>query len=250
MANENLYTLNKLQREIKTMRLFSWLLPKEKRERIKEIEQQISFLTQLISTFNRIFSDVGWCSYDSMKMTLMEQSIKAFETSGIEAGEKVLIDYYKTNVKDIIHLLKIKAKPFMECYSLIQRAFDDHFAERYYSSVPLFLIIIDGAVNDFTKSKGFFAEGTDITAWDCIVGCNDGLTKLKDIFNKGRNKTTTEEIRLPYRNILTPSMAKGITAFYGGNAFCFLYNRLIISRFCLSAMRTVCAVPLTACPFQ
>ena len=66
--------------------------------------------------------------------------------------------------------------------------------------MPLFLIIIDGAVNDYTKSKGFFAEGTDVTAWDCLVGCGDGLTKMKSIFNKGRNKTNHNEIRFPYRN--------------------------------------------------
>ncbi len=58
----------------------------------------------------------------------------------------------------------------MARYSLIQKAFEDHFAGRYYASIPLFLIIIDGSVNDFTKSKGFFADGTEVTAWDCLVG--------------------------------------------------------------------------------
>lgn len=33
-----------------------------------------------------------------------------------------------------------------------------------------------------------------------MVGCSDGLTKLKSIFNKGRNVINHEEIRLPYRN--------------------------------------------------
>jgi len=200
MADKNLHSINKLQGDIKALSLFSWLLPREQRAKIKEIKAQLLHMTHFVDTFNHIFSDAGWCSYDSMNMTLMEQSIKAYETNGIEAGEKVLVEYYKTDVKDIIHWLKNSSKPFMERYSLIQRAFDDHFAERYYASVPLFLIIIDGSVNDYTKSKGFFAEGTDVTAWDCLVGCNDGLAKLKDIFNKGRNKTTTEEIRLPYRN--------------------------------------------------
>ena len=105
--------------------------------------------------------------------------------------------YYSST---IIHWLKNKAEPFAQRYDLIQHAFDDHFEGRYYASVPLFLIIIDGAVNDYTKSKGFFAEGTDVTAWDCLVGCSDGLTKMKGIFNKGRNKTNHDEIRLPYRN--------------------------------------------------
>ncbi len=149
---------------------------------------------------NKYFSDAGWCAYDSMNMPLMENAVKAYEAGGIDAGEQVLIQYYQTDVKDIMHWLKNKAKPFRERYELIKCAFDDHFAERYHTSVPLFLIIIDGAVNDYTKSKGFFAEGTDVSAWDCLVGCGDGLTKIKDIFKKGRNKTNHDEIRLPYRN--------------------------------------------------
>lgn len=200
MADENLHSINKLQSDIKTAKVFSWLLPQKQRAEMKEIEEQLSHMTYLVDSFNQIFSDAGWCSYDSMNMTLMEKAIKAYKSDGIEAGERVLIEYYKTDVKDIIHWLKNKPKAFMQRYSLIQKAFNDHFAERYYASVPLFLIIIDGAVNDYTKSKGFFAEGTDVTAWDCLVGCSDGLTKLKDIFNKGRNKTTIEEIKLPYRN--------------------------------------------------
>lgn len=54
----------------------------------------------------------------------------------------------------------------MERYELINKALDGYFAGRYYASIPLFLIIIDGSVNDYTKSKGFFAEGTGVTAWD------------------------------------------------------------------------------------
>lgn len=198
--NDNLHSLNKLQNDIKTVGWFSWLLPKEKRQELKNIEKQLKNMSEMIDLFNTYFSDYGWCAYDSMSTTLIESANKAFETDGINAGEQVLLEYYKNDVKNIIHWLKVKAKPFMERYDLIRKAFDDHFSGRYYASVPLFLIIIDGAVNDYTKSKGFFAEGTDVTAWDCLVGCSDGLTKLKSIFNKGRNKTNHEEIRLPYRN--------------------------------------------------
>lgn len=153
-----------------------------------------------ITLFNSYFTDLGWCAYDSMNMPLMKRAVSEYESYGADAGERVLLNYYKEDVKEIIHWLKNKAEPFEQRYDLVQSAFDDHFAGRYYASVPLFLIIIDGAVNDYTKSKGFFAEGTDVTAWDCLVGCGDGLTKMKSIFNKGRNKTNHNEIRFPYRN--------------------------------------------------
>ena len=200
MLDKNLHSINKLQNDIKATKWLSLFLPKEKRQQIKELEANLANMLHLIESFNKYFSDAGWCAYDSMNMSLMENAVKAYETDGLDAGEQVLIKYYKTDVKDIIHWIKNKATPFMERYELIKCAFDDHFAKRYHASIPLFLIVIDGAVNDYTKSKGFFAEGTDVSAWDCLVGCSEGLAKLKDIFNRGRNKTNHDEIRLPYRN--------------------------------------------------
>ena len=138
--------------------------------------------------------------YDSMSVPLIEKANQVYETGGAEAAEHILIDYYKGEVKDRIHQIHHKSKELLLRYELIKNAFEEHFAERYYASVPLFLIIVDGAVNDFTKSKGLFAEGTEVTAWDCLVGCNDSLENIKNVFNKGRGKTNSEEIRMPYRN--------------------------------------------------
>ena len=198
--DNNLNSLNKLKNDMKAMQILSFLLPKEKRSEFKRIQKQLNEIESAITMFNKYFSDLGWCAYDSMNVPLMKEAISEYESSGSDAGEAVLLNYYKTDVKNIIHWLKNKSETFAQRYDLILKAFDDHFSGRYYASVPLFLIIIDGAVNDYTKSKGFFAEGTDVTAWDCLVGCSDGLTKMKSIFNKGRNKTTLEEIRMPYRN--------------------------------------------------
>ena len=198
--DNNLHSLNKLKNDIKTMRLMSIFLPKDKRAQLKDLEENLQEMEKAITLFNDFFSDLGWCAYDSMNMNLMKDAISKYDSLGVDAGEEVLLNFYKTDVKKIMHWLKNKAEPFAQRYDLMQKSLDDHFAGRYYASVPLFLIIIDGAVNDYTKSKGFFAEGTDITAWDCLVGCDDGLTKMKGIFNKGRNKTNHEEIRLPYRN--------------------------------------------------
>lgn len=107
----------------------------------------------------KIFSDAGWRAYDSMNMSLMENAVKAYEADGLDAAEQVLIRYYQTDVKDIMHWLKSKAKPFIERYELIKCEFNDHFAERYHASISFFLIIIDGAVNDYTKAKVFLPKG-------------------------------------------------------------------------------------------
>lgn len=198
--DSNLVSINKLQNDIKIMKLMSIFLKPEQRKQLKEMEKQLDNIMTQTTLFNDRFSDYGWCAYDSMDLKLMERTNTAFEESGLEAAEKILINFYKSDVKEVIHWINHSSEAFSIRYSLIQRFFDDHFAERYHASIPLGLIIVDGAVNDFTKSKGFFAEGTSVSAWDCLVGCSDGLTKLKNIYNQKRTRTNTDEITLPYRN--------------------------------------------------
>lgn len=198
--DDNLISMGKLQSDIKTMKLVSLFLKPEQRKQLNALEKQLDNMIAQTTTFNERFSSYGWCAYDNMSMALIESANNAFAEGGIESAEQVLINYYKTDVNKITHWIKNSSEAFAVRYNLIQRFFEDHFAERYHASVPLGLIIVDGAVNDFTKSKGFFAEGTAVDAWDCLVGCSDGLTKLKGIFNQNRTKTNTETITLPYRN--------------------------------------------------
>ena len=198
--DENLHSYNKLKKNAKALDFLTLFICKSKNKEIKEINSKIEKLERDISLFQQYYSDSGWCIYDSISTSLIEEAISKFETEGPDAGEKVLLQYYKSDVKDTIFLITNNVKPFSDRYDLIQRAFEDHFAGRYYASVPLFLIISDGAVNDYTKSKGLFAEGTNVTAWDCLVGCNDSLSKIRNIFNQKRTKTNHDVIRLPYRH--------------------------------------------------
>lgn len=200
MRDSNLISANKLKQDMKSMKLLRFLLPKDKRKELYDMEKKLNNILKQIELFNTRFSDLGWCSYDSINIKIIEKANKAFETDGTENGEKVLLDFYSSEAKETAYRLRMKCEPFRERYNLITKALDDHFEKRYHSSVVLFLIIIDGSVNDFTKSKGFFTEGTDLTVWDCLVGADSGLTKMRAIFNKGRNKTNLEEIRMPYRN--------------------------------------------------
>lgn len=198
--DDNLLSLNKLQSDIKAMKLLALFLKPDQRKQLRDLEKQLDNMVTQTSAFNERLSPYGWCAYDSMSFALIDSANDAFEKSGIEAAEQVLINYYTDDVRKIVHWIKNSSDAFFVRNNLIDRFFEDHFAGRYYASVPLALIIVDGAVNDFTKSKGFFAEGTSVDAWDCLVGCSDGLSKLKGIFNQNRTKMNTERITLPYRN--------------------------------------------------
>lgn len=165
-----------------------------------ELHQKASAMKKQIELFCQRFSDYGWCAYDHMKMSVIELANKKFEESGIEAAEEVLIDFYTNEAKEWTNRIIYCDEAFTIREDLLRHYFNEHFAGNYYASIPMALLIVDGAVNDYTKSKGFFADGTEVDAWDCLVGCDDALVKVQVIFRKSRQKTNSEPITMPYRN--------------------------------------------------
>jgi len=92
------------------------------------------------------------------------------------------------------------AEAFRPRERLARLALEDYLQDRYHACVPVLLLIIDGFVNDVSRSKGFFAESTDLTAWDSIAAHDRGLQTLAELWRRARKKTTTESITVPYRH--------------------------------------------------
>lgn len=164
------------------------------------LEEQFNKLSKSPDLFNSYFSELGWIAHESMNQDLMFECIELAQKDEIKLAEEKLADYYTSNnLKWLTRQLK-GTPEFHKRYELIRLAYEDAIAKRFHSSVPVVLMIIDGGVNDIDKNKGFFTETTELTAWDSIAAHSSGLSKLRDILNKGRNRTNTDEIFLPYRN--------------------------------------------------
>ena len=169
-------------------------------EQIPGLKNKIEQLSSLPDEFNNYFSELGWIAHESMNSELMERAIELAKAGDIDSAEDELVSYYCSDKIDWL-LLQFKGFPeFKIRFDLLKSALDDTKAERYYSCIPVLLMIVDGTVNDIDKNKGFFTESTDLSAWDSIAGHSSGLSKIRDILNQSRTKTTTELIRLPYRN--------------------------------------------------
>jgi hypothetical protein len=172
----------------------------QKFDELEGIKKEVELITTSPDEFNKLFSSLGWIAHESINSDLMHKAIELGKEGKVEEAETLLVEYYTAdNLHLLIHPFK-GIEAFRIRYGFFLKAIDDTRAGRYYSAVPLMLMMLDGVVNDISKSKGFFAEGTDLTAWDSIAAHSSGLSVLKDILNKGRNKTTTEEIDKPYRN--------------------------------------------------
>lgn len=167
---------------------------------LPEMKKQLELLSKSPDRFNEHFSKSGWIAHESMNSDLMLTSIELAEKGCFEVAEQGLVDYYSSDkMQWLVHQLR-RIEAFSIRYNFFLLAYEDTLAERYHSVVPNLLMMIDGAVNDIDKEKGFFAEKTNLTAWDSIAAHSTGLTALKTIFSDSRKKTTTEEMLLPYRH--------------------------------------------------
>ena len=150
--------------------------------------------------FNDKFSSLGWIAYESMHLPTMVGALEIASRQGIDAAEVFLADSYDGDTLKWGILRLTGHREFRKRIRLIELARDDYLGQRYHASIPLLLSLIDGLVNDITKHVGFFADGSNVTAFDSIAGHESGLRVLAELMSRGRNKTNEDPISVPYRN--------------------------------------------------
>ncbi len=168
-------------------------------EKLEQLKRQLKTIIEAPTEFNRIFSDRGWISHDSLDHKLMLRMIELSTTKSIAVAEREILDQLSPgNIH--FQFQRLRALPELQRrQKLLDHAKEDYTEGRYYSVVPLLLMIIDGTVHDIVK-KGFHTEKSDLDVWNAITNINEGIEKIRSIFAKGRYVTREESIDLPYRN--------------------------------------------------
>lgn len=187
------------------MKLILNLLPvgnTELRHKLSDIEKQINDIRFTPDRFNQYYSELGWIAYESMNSDLMKNAVSLAEDDKRDDGEQSLLEYYADNDRIRYLITRLKSRSgFTKRYDLLLKAYDDYKSGRFHSCIPVFLMIIDGVVDEVTKSnKGFFASDFNPQLWNSIVGHESGLSKIAKIYAKKRKKVNTDPITLPYRN--------------------------------------------------
>ena len=164
-----------------------------------EIKTQAEIL-KVPDQFNERFSSLGWIAYESMNMEVMKSAISIYDSEGKDAAEQFLVDSYDEECLEWGVRWFNGHPEFRRRIRLAELARDDYMAGPYHACIPLLLSMLDGLVNDVSKHVGFFAESSDMTAWDCIAAHESGLQSLSSLMTKGRNKTNEDTISIPYRH--------------------------------------------------
>lgn len=164
-----------------------------------EISCQLTQFTEYPSKFNEFFSKSGWLAHESMSFEVLKRAVDEYESKGEDAATKILLDYYSPDQVEKRMFFFLGLEELRVRRKFIDYALAEHKAGRYYSAIPLLLMVIDGAVNDAT-GKGFHASDVNMNVWDSLTTADGAIYTIKDIFMKGRKVTSTEPINLPYRN--------------------------------------------------
>lgn len=190
------------------------LLKAEKAEEalanIDDLAQTAEEFASIPDRFNDLFASRGWIIYEMMNLEVAKAAVERAESGDIDGAEDDLVNYYdaKTVSQQLQKMKGVVA--FRPRMRLAEKALDDYREGRFHACVPVVLALLDGLVNELhEKNRGFFAEGVELEAWDSIAAHSKGLNALADIFRKGRRRTTTERITIPYRHGIMHGMDLG-----------------------------------------
>ncbi len=180
--------------------LFPFLLTKAQRRKLKQMREETEELRRLPDEFNNLFLERGWVYFGSMNADLVSKCVALGQAGELDEAELSLIDFYQGDIRYLV--LPLRNTPgFKDRYDLFIKSFDDYRAGRYHACVPVFLMIIDGAVNQVLKKNlGLFAENAGLNLSDSAVGHISGLPSLIKTMSATRKATNTNEVLIPYRN--------------------------------------------------
>lgn len=172
---------------------------------VAELARAVDELATLPDEFNDLFADRGWIYYERINFSVAKAAVAKGKMGDLNGAEADLVAHYNAETVRSGLMLMRAVKAFRPRMELAEKALIDYREGRYHACVPVVLALLDGMVNEVHQKargtrRGISAEGVDLSAWDSVAGHPTGLNRLMKIVQSGRRRTTTEQIRVPYRN--------------------------------------------------
>jgi len=190
-----------MEKQMAAFRLLGFLLPKDQRKQLKDLQREHRRVTEIVDTFYALLGARNWVFTGDLNLPAIEHVIDGKDPATAEAR---LIDYYKKADRIAFPLRRLhRFEAMRPRIDLLQKALADYEAGRYYSTVLVLLSVMDGFVNDLDTAtrQGLHARAVeDMVAWDSVAGHHLGLSHAHQSFVKRFYKTDTNEVTDLFRN--------------------------------------------------
>lgn len=190
-----------LRDQLKGLKALQFLIPKDQRPDINELERQLRHMGDTVDNFYHILGPRNWIFHDSLPIDYIADLLASkADPSDVEAG---LVAHYNDSDNLPFMVRGLNGLPALrKRQGLLIRAQDDYFCERFYACIHVLLSVMDGFVNEFeTVRRGLHArEAEELKAWDSVVGHHMGLTSAHKTFTRAKSATSEEPIFELYRN--------------------------------------------------
>lgn len=198
---EDLPTIREMRSNIRALKVFKGLLPKEKRGQIAELEENLDRTTRIVDAFYQKLGPRNWIYDDQLPQGQLETLVEL----DVDEAETALIELYQSSSTLDRRISGLTARPeFAIRRRLLDLALDDYRAQRFHSVVLTLIPVMDGFVNDFepARRKGLHARDSDeMNPWDSVVGHHMGLAHVhREVFTRTLKRTDEQEVRDVYRH--------------------------------------------------
>lgn len=205
-AND-LPTVREMRTQLCGFQALRFLMKPDQRAELKGLESQIDEIVGVVDGFYQLLGTRNWIYHDDLSLPSMREVIAAEDS---EAAEQKLIRYYQDRDALKFPLLRLgRLAAIRPRLDLVEKAYEDYQAGRYYAAVLLLIAVMDGTVNDFDQSqrRGLHArDAEELIAWDSVTAHHLGLKHAHATFTKSFRKTTTDEVTELYRNGIVHGM--------------------------------------------
>lgn len=115
---------------------------------IADIKNQQNELTTYPTKYNSYFSANGWIAHDSMNFDVIKNAVDLYEGNEQTQAEEVIKNYYSPAEVESRLIYFRNIPEFQIRMKFLEFALLDYKEKRYYSVIPLLLMIVDGVIND------------------------------------------------------------------------------------------------------
>jgi hypothetical protein len=190
-----------LSQQLKGLKLLRFLLPKNQRSELKQLEAQLKEIGDTVDNFYKLLGDRHWIFHDTLNLEKVRTIL--MHNNGVEDAERQFIALYTD--PEFLRFAIMRCNGFEALRKrkhLVEKARDDCFAGRYYACIYLLLSIVDGFVNEFeSEHRGLHTRTSEeLSAWDSPISHHKGIGSVHRIFLKQISVTITEPVEELYRN--------------------------------------------------